>query len=418
MAHVGLVCPNTPGHLNPMVALADAMRTLGHRVTFFLIADRPPAAVATAGFEVVLLGGAVYPAGEYHAEIRRLGTLEGRAAMKQTIAIGTRSTDAILTNGPALVRAAGVAALIVDQVSSSGGTVADELGMPFATVCNALLLNEEPGIPPFFTHWRPRATAWARLRNRVAWAGLNRLLAPVVRRIDGHRRRLGLSRHRRLADGWSRILQVSQQPETFEFPRRHLPDHFQFAGPLRLPGGYPPVAFPWERLDGRPLIYASLGTLQNRVADTFRMIAEACAALDAQLVLSTGNGIAPEALGELPGGAVAVAYAPQLELLRRSACTITHAGLNTALDALSCGVPMVALPVTNEQPGIAARIAWTGAGEALRLPDATPRILGDAARRVQSEPGYRAAAERIRDSIQASGGAARAAELIERSLGL
>ncbi|MET1085208.1 MAG: nucleotide disphospho-sugar-binding domain-containing protein, partial [Burkholderiales bacterium] len=209
---------------------------------------------------------------------------------------------------------------------------------------------------------------------------------------------------------------VSQQPAALEFPRTKLPEHVKFVGPLRLPGGYPPVPFPWERLDNRPLIYASLGTLQNRVAGTFRIIAKACRRLDAQLVISTGHGIAPEALGDLSGRPVVVPYAPQLELLRRAALAVTHAGLNTVLDALSAGVPMVAIPVTNEQPGIAARIAWAGAGEAITLKQATPDRLCSLIRKVGQDPAYRSAAERIRDSMQSSGGAPRAAEIIERSL--
>ena len=51
MGHVGIICPNVPGHLNPMAALADAIRTRGHRVTFFLLGD-PPASIAAAGFEI------------------------------------------------------------------------------------------------------------------------------------------------------------------------------------------------------------------------------------------------------------------------------------------------------------------------------------------------------------------------------
>jgi zeaxanthin glucosyltransferase len=292
------------------------------------------------------------------------------------------------------------------------------LGLPFATVCNALLLHPDPVAPPFFTNWLPRDTWWARLRNRIAWAGLNRMWAPILARIQDRRRRLDLPVPERIADAWSRRLQVSQQPEAFEFPRRELPKRVRFVGPLRLPGGYQPVPFPWERLDGRPLIYASLGTLQNRIAGMFRVIAEACAGLEAQLVITTGHGVAPEALGELPGSPVVVPYAPQLDLLRRSTVAVTHAGLNTVLDALATGVPMVAVPVTNEQPGIAARVAWVGVGEAITLKHMTTQALRAAVIRVRSDPSYRAAAERFRGSIQASGGASRAAEMVEQSLGL
>jgi zeaxanthin glucosyltransferase len=417
MGHVGVICPNASGHLNPMVALADATRARGHRVTFFLLGD-PPVSVAAAGFDVVPLGGSIFSADEYRAEFERLGTLQGRAALKHTLSIGTRSVEAALENGPTAVRAAGVTALLVDQAASSGGTVADQLGLPFATVCNALLLHPDPVAPPFFTHWLPRDTWWARLRNRIAWASLNRMWAPILARIQNRRRRLDLPVPERIADAWSRRLQVSQQPEAFEFPRRELPKHVRFVGPLRLPGGYQPVPFPWERLDGRPLIYASLGTLQNRIAGMFRVIAEACARLEAQLVITTGHGVAPEALGELPGSPVVVPYAPQLDLLRRSTVAVTHAGLNTVLDALATGVPMVAVPVTNEQPGIAARVAWVGVGEAITLKHVTTQALGAAVIRVRSDPSYRAAAERFQGSIQASGGAPRAAEMVEQSLGL
>jgi MGT family glycosyltransferase len=230
--------------------------------------------------------------------------------------------------------------------------------------------------------------------------------------------RLGLPVPARITDAWSDRLQISQQPEAFEFPRRELPKHVRFVGPLRLPGGYQPVPFPWERLDGRPLIYASLGTLQNRVAGTFRIIAEACNGLDAQLVISTGNGVSPEALGNLPGDPIVVSYAPQLDLLRRATLAVTHAGLNTVLEALATGTPMVAVPVTNEQPGIAARVVWVGAGEAIAHKHLTPQALRSAVVRVLSDPSYRTAAERVRNSIQAGGGAPRAAELIEQSLGL
>lgn len=296
--------------------------------------------------------------------------------------------------------------------------MADELGIPFATVCNALLLHAEPTVPPFFTHWQPQDSWWSRTRTRIAWAGLNRLYAPILTKIQDRRRRLGLPVPTEIAAAWSDRLQISQQPKAFEFPRHELPAHVQFVGPLRLPHGYQPVPFPWERLDDRPLIYASLGTLQNRVEGTFRTIAEACDGLDTQLVISTGHGVAPERLGDLPGRPIVVPYAPQLDLLRRSALAVTHAGLNTVLDSLATGVPIVAIPITNEQPGIAARVAWVGAGEAITHKQLTPEVLRTAVVRVRSDPAYRAAAEQIRNSITAGGGAPRAAEMIEQSLGL
>src|SRR5207244_2301491 len=122
--------------------------------------------------------------------------------------------------------------------------------------------------------------------------------------------------------------------------------------PFHKPGTREPALFPFERLDGRPLIYTSMGTIQNQLMPIFRTIAAACAGLDAQLVMALGVKDAPLLEG-LKGDPIIVAYAPQLELLRRASLVITHAGLNTVLESLAHGVPMVAIPIANDQPGVA-----------------------------------------------------------------
>jgi UDP:flavonoid glycosyltransferase YjiC (YdhE family) len=50
------------------------------------------------------------------------------------------------------------------------------------------------------------------------------------------------------------------------------------------------VDFPWERLTGEPLIYASMGTLMNGLAEVYRTITAATAKHKGfQLVLSIGD---------------------------------------------------------------------------------------------------------------------------------
>jgi zeaxanthin glucosyltransferase len=62
-------------------------------------------------------------------------------------------------------------------------------------------------------------------------------------------------------------------------------------------------------------------------------------------VLSIGNNLNQNELGTVPANALVVRNAPQIELLKRAILCITHAGLNTTLEALAQGVPMVAIPV-------------------------------------------------------------------------
>jgi hypothetical protein len=50
-------------------------------------------------------------------------------------------------------------------------------------------------------------------------------------------------------------------------------------------------------------------------------------------------------------------------------CGSTLNGLNTTLESLAQGVPMVAIPIGYDQPGIAARIAHHGVGEFVEVED-------------------------------------------------
>jgi zeaxanthin glucosyltransferase len=76
---------------------------------------------------------------------------------------------------------------------------------------------------------------------------------------------------------------------------------------------------------------------------------------DVQVVLSVGKNICPENLGRIPSNTIVVRSAPQIELLKRATICITHAGLNTVLESLAHGVPMVAIPIGCDQPGTAAQ---------------------------------------------------------------
>jgi MGT family glycosyltransferase len=188
----------------------------------------------------------------------------------------------------------------------------------------------------------------------------------------------------------SALTRIAQLPAALELPGRRLPPGFHHTGPWVDTESRAPVDFLWERIDpSRPLMYASMGTLQNRVLRTFRMIAEACVGLDLQLVISLGGGQNPALLGKLPGDPVVVGYAPQLDLIRQAALTISHGGLNTVLESLACGVPMVVLPVTYDQSGVGVRVEYAGLGRSIPIARLTLERLRVAVRTVLEHPGYR-----------------------------
>jgi zeaxanthin glucosyltransferase len=176
------------------------------------------------------------------------------------------------------------------------------------------------------------------------------------------------------------------------------------------------VPFPWEKLTGAPLIYASLGTLLNGIEHVYRAILEAVGRFpETQVVLSVGKNVDPDDLRPIPSNVITVNTAPQIELLKRASLCITHAGLNTVLEALAQGVPIVAIPIGFDQPGIAARVAYHGVGEFVEMGELTPERLSRLIRRVRQNPSYRDKARYFQRVIARTHGLDLAADVIERA---
>ena len=359
--HLGFICPELSGHLNPMTTLGRALLKRGHRVTVIARPDARHKAEA-AGLGFAAIGEREFPVGAMMAQSAELGRLSGIRAMQFTVEMLRRGATISLRDAPAVIAAEKIDALLVDQVTPAGATVAEQLGLPFVTVCNALAVNPDPAIPPGVLPWAYAPSVFGRARNVVGNALLHWLARPVIAEINRHRAVHDLTAVAGGLREGSMLAQIAQQPAFFDFPRSALPACFHYTGPWHDDASGDAVPFPWNLLDQRPLIYASMGTLQNRQQFIFAVIAAACATLDAQLVISLGSRDqdAGAVAAEFVGDPIVVAFAPQLELLDRAAFIITHAGLNTALEALAHGLPMVAIPITNDQPGV-ARPAQRGA---------------------------------------------------------
>lgn len=417
MARFGAFCFPGTGHLNPMTALAHSLQRRGHKVVIFGIADTE-AAVRSAGIGFHQIGAQDYPLGTRKKLDEHMAQLKGVAALRFTLLRIRASMQMIFRDGPEAVRTASMDALLVDEAEFAGN-VAELLGLPWISLALVPPLLADDRFPPFWLGWAAGQDRFSRLRNRLASHLLLSMASPIFREENRQRRAWGLTPHARAEDALSTLAQITQMPEALEFQvQGEKPAGLYYTGPFLHPEQRPAIDFPWERLDGRPLIYASLGTLQNGSEAIFRMIAEACDGLHAQLVISLGGGLDPAALGELAGDPLVVRFAPQLDLLKRAALVITHAGLNTVLEALSEGVPMVAVPLGNDQPGVAARLKARGACMVVpRYRLSSPRLRAAVAA-VLHDAKYREAARILHGAICQFSGAERAADLIEQVLQL
>ncbi|MBV8278349.1 MAG: glycosyltransferase family 1 protein [Verrucomicrobia bacterium] len=402
---LGFISLNLPGHINPMSALARHLQARGHEVVFLYSSH--------ANGLPCVPGNDRDPVNESRPEVSRL---QGEGALAFAVGLILERSEAMLRSMPSMIEAPGVDALIIDPIQFYVELAAIKLGVPYIHAAVALHLDYS-GYTPFPLCGDPyETTPEALARNRQGVAKFTKML--LNEGVHAYAKEAGLDVN--WEDGGSTISKLAwltQTPREFDFPTAHWPAEFHYTGPYHDGKGREPMDFPWDRLTGEPLIYSSMGTILNGNAEVFRTIAAGVAKhKDVQLVLSIGDQLEPEQIGRVPKNAIIVKRAPQLELLKLASVCITHSGLNTVLESLTQGVPQVAVPVTFEQPGIAARIAYHQTGVVTSLEKLTPGHLSKLLREVMEDPMYQANARRIQRAIANADGLTTACDVIEQCL--
>jgi zeaxanthin glucosyltransferase len=406
----GFICPQAPGHLNAMTALARHTQMRGHDVVF-LYSSGAAGLPFIPGEEVERL------LTERRAELSKK---QGEDALKSSMRLIMTMSESMIKSLPAIVQSSQIDALVIDCVNFYVELAALQLGIPYIHASAAMHFDYSGHTPLMFYGWPHEINAAALARNQDGAAKFIRMLNEANGEIRAYADSAGLeidwdNPHSTLSS-WASISQV---PKAFDFESSHWPEQFHHTGPFDDGKGREPVDFPWDRLTGEPLIYASMGTILNGRADVFRTIIAALAKhKDLQLVLSIGDQIDPQQLGPAPKNAIIVKRAPQLDLLKRASVCITHSGLNTVLESLARGVPLLAIPVAFDQPGVAARIAYHRAGVVTSLDKLTADHLSTLLDEVLNNAAYRNNAQRLQRAIAEANGLSAAVDIIEQALGI
>jgi MGT family glycosyltransferase len=174
----------------------------------------------------------------------------------------------------------------------------------------------------------------------------------------------------------------------------------------------PGTALPeWAaELDDRPTVYAALGTIAHAMPGIFELILEALRDEDVNLVLAVGQD--PSAFGPQPPNVRIEHHVPQTHLLPYCDGFISHGGFNSVKESLSCGLPLVVLPIMSDEPYSAERCEALGVGRSVGQAERTAEVVRDAVRAVLDDPGYRARAAELRDEMLALPGPERVIELL------
>lgn len=394
-----VVVPPLEGHTNPTVSLGRALADRGHDVAWTGHPEVVPALLPA--------GAAFIPvADRAPKEVVEATTARNRAPAGGAVGFRALWEEFVLPIGRQMVPGTRAAVdrfepdvLVVDQHALAGAAVALERGLPWATsaTSSADLVDPLAGLP--------KVQRWLhdQMHDLLTGAGVPPDTAATVDpRFSSH-------------------LLLAFTSADLVGHDAAFPDHWALVGPA-LGGRADTTPFPWEWLDAdlpngatperprAPVVLVSLGTVNWRAGGRFfGVAAEALAGMDVRGVIVAPPDLVPDP----PPNVLVVPRVPQVALLDRVDLVVGHGGHNTVCEALAAEVPLVLAPLRDDQPFVADQVVRAGAGERIKFGRITAPVLRQVVSTVLTEPGYRAAAARLRASFAAAGGAEAAADRLE-----
>jgi zeaxanthin glucosyltransferase len=406
------------GHVAPTVALAQELQARGHQVAYACHPSVGPA-LRRAGLDL---------RGEFQWGDRVVQSMAHRRrggsrltwflfiARGRLMTVFTHDLGRGVDDLRRLIRTWKPDVLVSDLLFSPGPIAAELEDVPCATSCpNVIPHWDEDDLPPYgsgLPYDAPRDLRW-----RVILSVGRSVRARMDRVINRVRRANGLPDAAHPFMGFSPYLGLAYVTEAVEYPRRHLGRQVHYIGPsLSETRGDHGVEFPWEWLDGRTLVLLSFGSIYLDHDRFYREAAEASRGQPWQIVIRVGPGFDRERAGRPAGNVLFVDDQPQIELLRRTSVMITHAGMNSCLEALTRGVPLLLATVTGEQADLAERIIRAGAGLRIDMRRSRAGEIRDAVHRLLEldEASFREGAERIARDFARCDGPTTGADLVER----
>ena len=402
------------GHINPILAIAQALTANGHNVSF--TTDQSYSAqLERAGY---LLYPMAYPEGAVQGAqdaFRQPARWISQFSLHPPQSFFFRHLDALTDSIIMAIDTFQPDILLTDLNQYAGPIAADARQLPYASYCaivNPILSRD---IPPFGMglDWAPK-WHW----KRLTWPVLGLVLHPILWRYDRIvnrvRRRHNLPPVRGALLAHSPYLTLVPVTDAYEYPRSDLPREVMYVGPVTTPHrGEVHDDFPLEFFDDeRPVIYVSMGTIV-RGDRVFRHVIELARNANWKAVVAIGRNSNPLDYHHLPDNVIVRQFVPQLEILPRVDAVISHGGNNTVTETLMHGLPLVVIPISADQPDSAAHVAAIGAGIRLSPWRLTRGKLEQAIEAVLVDSRFREAAQRIQASYALTDGPQTSARLIE-----
>ena len=345
------------GHINPLIGVAQHLQAAGYELAFFAQTD--------------------------------ISEQLNKAGLPQNVYTGAPSTNSdkdFITRGKAFVEQLKNKPWLRNWIKT---LLIDAVPLQLKLI-EAAALHFQPAL--IVTDPMIYASAIAAHRLNIPWAGISSSLNPVtpsawqcelthtLDTLDAPRKALfqsyGLKPRFKVSDAISPWLNIVFSTEAYISRELSENDFSFYAGhsfPLHSRGDE--TDFPFHRLiPGTKKVYMSLGSQIYYHPHLFSAIAQALLEKDIQLIFSLNELLSTPFAQQLPDNVIAVAYAPQLQLLKQVDLMVTHGGANSVMESLAHGVPVALLPICNDQFLQAKFVTRAGAGIVLDPTQPIPEV--------------------------------------------
>lgn len=390
MARIVFFCLPAHGHTNPTLGVVRELAARGHEVLYYSY-EPFRQVIEAAGASFVACDSFDAERKLTRQEAARLGldlALSTRVLVDTTLALDDMVCAEMIRLKPDCI--------VADSMAVWGKAVALKLGIPFVSSTTTFAFNQHSA--------------------KIMKQSLKELIGMLLSMPKINR---NIKRLQKKGYPVKSVLDIIQNDENthtivytspqFQPCSETFSDKYAFVGPsLR------PAVEPVEKC-AEKLVYISMGTVNNQMLPLYQNCIQAFRNTPYQVILSVGDQVPLSEFGTLPEKISVYPKVDQVAVLEKADVFLTHCGMNSVSEALYHSVPLVMLPKTKEQSGVAQRVQQLGAG--ILLEETTPQAIRKAVETVFHVPQYRENAQRIAEGFHSCSGAKGAADKIEEVIG-
>ncbi|MBT2626148.1 UDP-glucosyltransferase [Bacillus sp. ISL-32] len=379
--HITIINIPAYGHVNPTLALVEKLCEKGHRVTYATTEEFAPA-VQQAGARPLLYETTISVDPQQIKELMEKNETP-LMFLKESLGILPQLEELYKEDQPDLI--------VYDFIALAGKLLADKLQAPAVRLCSSYAQNEsfQMGTEEMLKQVKEAEAEFQAFleQENLPAVSFEQLAIPEA-------------------------FNIVFMPRSFQIKNETFDDRFCFIGPSLGKRSEQERLLLKEKGD-RPLMLISLGTAFNAWPEFYQMCMEAFGGAKWHVIMSVGKSIEPDSLGDIPDNFTVRQSVPQLDVLAEADAFISHGGMNSTMEAMNEGVPLVVIPQMHEQELTAQRVEELGLGIYLPKEEVSVPRLQQAIGNIFSDKEIHSRVKDMQKDVKEAGGAEQGAAEIE-----